>query len=663
MKRKLLAIVTCLAMLLTLWPPGAAWAIDNNQIIVGGVTLTGAINSPACAKTDAQGNVTICDLNDENWTIRWNGEELALRGATIKGAEVADHTVACVYANHGYKVRLMDDNDLNMYNQEFYKGYAYTYGLYAENGDITIGLTRSDKPGSLKHSGSYAYASATSPDSSSNDPVRVISAAIFVKDGDVNINSGTLDLSGGRASAQEGNYSNTRLDLESYGICVDIDQEIGSVNISGGTVIAKGGETVDKSYNSARLFSAGIRAPELNITGGEATASTSQTEGDYCLGVMADGGITITPKNNKSITWQIGDNASATTSSGTVTAGDGATKIGTWAKYFHSEEADYIAVESVTLEPSTLALDVGNERQLAATVLPTNATEKAVTWESNATNVATVDGSGKVTAVGAGKATITASVGGKTATCTVTVVSPVTSISVLPIEAALKTGENTELTASVRPSSGEIEWISSNEAVAKVEKSKDDFINNLFGSKICYAKVTAVGPGEATITAKAKDGSGLSSSCMVTVTQPVTGITLDQESLTLSLFSTHTFIATVQPENASDKSLEWTSSDESVAKVDENGMVTAIKAGEATITAKAKDGSGVEASCKVTVPPQLVSAIKLDEEDITLTQGGTASLTADISPVVATNGEVEWSSSDENVATVEHVKTESTLFI
>ena len=662
MKRKLLAILLSLAMLFTLLPPSAALAATNdNEIIVGGVTLTGSAGSLASAKTDAQGNVTLCDFSDEDWNIRWDGDYLTLRGATIKGAEVADHTMACVYATHGYYVRLSGDNELNMYNLNNYEGDAYTYGLYAENGDITIIELSSDSSGSLKHTGSGAYASATAPGSPSSDAVRVISAAVYVKDGNVDIKGGTLDLAGGRASTQAGSYSTLDLDLESYGICVDINKKIGSVNISGGSVTAKGGETNNKSSDSAQLFSAGIRAPELNITGGEVTASTSQTGSDYYNGVMADGGITITPKNNKSILWEIGDNASTITSTDTVVAGDGATKVGTRARYFHSQEADYVAVKSVTLEPSTLALDVDETHQLTASVSPDNATEKTVTWASSNDKVATVDSSGNVKAVGAGEATIAATAGGKSASCVVTVTSPVTSISVSQVQASLKTREDTELTATVQPSSGEIEWISSNPDVATVVKSKDDVINTISNSKTCYAKVTAVSPGTAKITAKAKDDNRLEASCTVTVTQPVTGITLDTENLTLPLINTYTLSATVQPENASDKSLEWTSSNENVAKVDENGKVTAIGVGEATITATAKDGSGVEASCKVTVPPQLVTRIILDKTDITLTPGEMDSLIAKVSPVLATNGEVTWSSSDENVATVKHINTESTL--
>ena len=88
---------------------------------------------------------------------------------------------------------------------------------------------------------------------------------------------------------------------------------------------------------------------------------------------------------------------------------------------------------------------------------------------------------------------------------------------------------------------------------------------------------------------------------MENVVQPVTRVSLSQTSATLGSGETLTLAATVSPDNAYDKSLEWTSSDESVATVDQNGVVTAIKSGTAKITAKALDGSEKSATCSITV--------------------------------------------------------------
>ena len=117
-------------------------------------------------------------------------------------------------------------------------------------------------------------------------------------------------------------------------------------------------------------------------------------------------------------------------------------------------------------------------------------------------------------------------------------------------------------------------------------------------------KVTAVKPGTATITATANDGSGVSASCKVTVKRQiiyVSSITLSQSSATITEGESMTLTASVAPGNATNTTIYWSSSDLSIASVEANGKVTAIAPGTATITAMANDGSGVKASCVVTV--------------------------------------------------------------
>ena len=114
--------------------------------------------------------------------------------------------------------------------------------------------------------------------------------------------------------------------------------------------------------------------------------------------------------------------------------------------------------------------------------------------------------------------------------------------------------------------------------------------------------VTAVSVGEANITATAVDGSGVTATCKVTVTPKlVTSVILDESELTIEKNFTEQLAATVAPDDADDLGLIWTSDNEEVATVDENGLVTAVGEGTATITATANDGSGVSASCVVTV--------------------------------------------------------------
>ena len=159
---------------------------------------------------------------------------------------------------------------------------------------------------------------------------------------------------------------------------------------------------------------------------------------------------------------------------------------------------------AVTLDKSEISLPEGESVTLTASVAPSYASNKEVTWSSSNTSVATVDASGKVTAVKGGSAIITANAGGKTATCYVTVTAKVTGVTLNKTEIALMEGESVTLTASVAPSyasNKEVTWSSSNTSVATVDAS---------------GKVTAVKAGSATITVTTCDG-GFTATCAVTV--------------------------------------------------------------------------------------------------------------------------------------------------
>ena len=261
-------------------------------------------------------------------------------------------------------------------------------------------------------------------------------------------------------------------------------------------------------------------------------------------------------------------------------------------------------VTEVTLDKDSLTLEVGGSETLTATITPDNATEQDVAWSSDNENVAKVE-NGKVTAVGAGSTTIKATVDGKSAECSVTVNAPatvpVTGVSLNKTELTLTEGNSETLTATVEPSDAankNVTWTSSNTSVATVDTN---------------GKVTAVGAGEATITVTTADG-GFTDTCEVTVKVPVTGVTLDKTSLSLEVGDTAQLSATVQPEEATNKAVTWTSSNTGVATVDTNGKVTAVGAGTAQITVTTADGSHT-ATCAVTVkepytPPPYIPPTK-----------------------------------------------------
>ena len=304
----------------------------------------------------------------------------------------------------------------------------------------------------------------------------------------------------------------------------------------------------------------------------------------------------------------------------------------------------------IALNKTSLSLRETETAQLTATVTPEDAEDRSVTWSSSDNSIATVNAEGVVTAIKEGTATITATTNDGSnlkATCTVKVsIMPVASITLNITEKTLEEGETVNLTASVLPanaSNKSLAWTSSDENVATVDA------NGL---------VTAVKEGTATITAKANDGSNVSAKCTIKVKAPVVlveGITLNATEQTHTVGETFALTASVLPENATNNSLAWTSSDENVATVDANGLVTAVKEGTATITAKANDGSNVSASCTITVKAAvvLVEGITLNATEQTLTVGETFALTASVLPENATNKSLAWTSSDENVATVD----------
>lgn len=297
--------------------------------------------------------------------------------------------------------------------------------------------------------------------------------------------------------------------------------------------------------------------------------------------------------------------------------------------------AKAVSVTGISLSETSLQLNKGGSHSLKATVQPDNATEKTVQWTSSDNSVASVDQEGTITAIGGGKATITASVGGYSATCAVEVDIPVTSISLDMPLLTLKKGDFALLTATVLPDDAmdkTVRWSSDNPAVASVDQN---------------GKVTAVEVGMATITASVGD---VSASCSVLcIAVPVSAVVLDKTSLSLAKGSAETLTATVSPADATDKTVRWSSDNPSVASVDQHGLVTAVNTGEATITAAAGD---ISATCTVSVFVP-VTSVTLNPANMTLIVGETATLEVSILPEEATDKDVMWYSSDPNVALVE----------
>ena len=317
---------------------------------------------------------------------------------------------------------------------------------------------------------------------------------------------------------------------------------------------------------------------------------------------------TVSPSNaeNKKVIWTSSNSSVASVKEGVVTA----LKAGKATVTAKSDDGGKTAtcevtvnakvypVTSVSLNKSTATLTEGETLTLTATVNPSNATNKNVSWKSSNTSVATVS-NGKVTAVKAGSATITVTTedGDKTATCEVTVkaIVNVTSVSLNKTTASLTEGESLTLTASINPynaTNKNVTWKSSNTSVATVSNGK----------------VTAVKAGSATITVTTKDGNK-TATCSVTVNEkvyPVSGVYLNKTSVSVVVGNKFTLIATITPSNATNKNITWNSSNTSVATVSPNGEISTLSPGTANIVATTVDGK-YTATCKITVVEKVVS--------------------------------------------------------
>jgi len=308
------------------------------------------------------------------------------------------------------------------------------------------------------------------------------------------------------------------------------------------------------------------------------------------------------------------------------------------------------AYEKIGFEEKQLSLNEGDTETLGVTKTPEDA-DDSIVWSSSHPDVATVDQNGKVTAVKSGSATITAASRERPAVvkdiCEVTVTSPVahvTGVSVEPKTLTMYPGESKTIAATVTPENAEdksVIWSSSNVDVATV---------NAGGT------VEAHSTGSAMVTVKTNDG-GHTATCVVTVKERpvnVTGITLDKSSFILSFGESENINATIEPANATNKTVNWSSSDPAVAKV-ENGIVTAMsKEGTVIITATSDDNQSLSATCTVKVVKQFVpvTGLTISPSSSKIYLGQKDTLKATVYPEGATTT-VVWSVQQGGVVAVD----------
>lgn len=206
--------------------------------------------------------------------------------------------------------------------------------------------------------------------------------------------------------------------------------------------------------------------------------------------------------------------------------------------------------------------------------------------------------------------------------------------------ATLKIGEILNLYATISPYNADntsLIWSSDNEAVATVD---------------ARGKVTALKSGKAYIKVVSVDNPNSTDSCLIDVINPIEDIKLNAQNLSLNVGDEKQLKVSFTPTDADNKEVLWTSSDEEVATVSKEGIIIGQKAGTATITVTAAENEDIKDECEVTIL-QPVTGITLDHNELTFANiGETTQLTATVLPEDASNKEIRWSSSKENVCTV-----------
>ena len=355
---------------------------------------------------------------------------------------------------------------------------------------------------------------------------------------------------------------------------------------------------------------------------------------------------------DRSVTWASSNVAVATVSTGGIVTGRSAgTAVITATSGGRSGSATVLVIPvpvgSVTVSPASATLVPSQLLTLSAEVRDANGvvvTDRSVAWTSSNTAVATVSGTGIVSAVAPGTTTITATSEGRTGTASISVVPmPVGSVTVSPTSAEVTVGQAVTLSATVRDTSGavvgdrSVTWTSSDAAIATVS-----------GAGV----VTGVSPGTVTITATSETRSG---SAAVTVKPvPVATVTLDPTSVTLEAGQTATLVATTKGADGTvltGRTVTFSSDNVSVARVSSDGVVTGVAPGTTTITATSE---GKTATATVTVQAA-VATVVVSPNEVFLRKGGTVKLSAaayDASGNVIVGRTVTWTSGDDHLATV-----------
>ncbi len=386
-----------------------------------------------------------------------------------------------------------------------------------------------------------------------------------------------------------------------------------------------------------------VREPVTGIKLNETSIQSTMAVGSYQLVA------TILPAGegvNRNVTWTSSNTAVATVDSNGLVkfVSPGYTTI-----IAKTEDGSFIAtcnvnvsipVEQLKLDYTDEIMSKGSKLRITAEVLPITASNRTVAWSSSNTNVCIVDSNGLVEAVGTGNATILCKSldGNATAMCNIYVKQPATSVVLNTTETTVRKGAIFWLNATVLPENADnklVDWTSSNDEIASVDKD---------------GKVTANAPGVCTIIATNTD-TGLTGYCVVTVTQPVTGLKLNSDYQEMWVGSKYAIIPYVEPIDAENKNVKYESSDPTVASVNDSGVVTALKGGDCIIVVTTEECQ-LTATVKIDVK-EYVTSVTLNETNKMMNINSDGKLNASVERDSATNKGIIWTSSNYDVVTVD----------
>lgn len=282
---------------------------------------------------------------------------------------------------------------------------------------------------------------------------------------------------------------------------------------------------------------------------------------------------------------------------------------------------------------------VGESIKLTQTVLPDDALYKSVVWRSSDESIASVDGSGMVKGISSGNVVITAEAeNGVKGTFEIEVRQHVTGIKISQSAVTIENGGTMQLTCEVLPATAYDKTVTWKSTLPEICHVAGD------------GTIVALNPGKSVITVITADG-GFSADCVVTVNQPVESVDVTPKNISLEVNDVANLSVSVLPVNATDKTVTWTSSDESVVSVDTNGRIKGLGSGTAEVYAVSNADKEKKDFCKVTVIRR-VESVSLNVGAVDVLEGESVKLTAEVHPEDATDKTVRWTSSDINVAVV-----------